>query len=152
MGQQNHDMGLQLRDMQLQMQRQQGEQEQVTGDQMESSPLKRPKEQEPTEARSLDTAQTGSQGVGMELTQEAQVQEEVGYETVTFTNNSSTRYVDWLYCASANANKLRRERVGAEPSVFILRLGGLPLVLTQGRAYTLEKMWAMDGTPVHLKS
>ena len=57
LGQQNHDMGLKLRDMQLQMQRQQGEQEQATGDQMESSPPKRPREQEATEARSLLTRQ-----------------------------------------------------------------------------------------------
>ena len=80
--------------MQLQMQRQQGEQEQATGDQMESSPLKRPREQEPTEVRSLDTATTGSHGVGMELNQEANVQGDVGYETVTFFNNTSTRYVE----------------------------------------------------------
>ena len=73
---------------------------------MESSPPKRPREQELTEARSLDTAPTGSQGVGMELNQEANEQGDVGYETVTFSNNASTRYVEWLYCASAKANKL----------------------------------------------
>ena len=99
-------MGLQLRDLQLQMQRQQGEQKQATGDQMESSPSKRPREQEPTEPRSLDTAPPGSQGVGMELNQEANVQGDVGYETVTFSNNTSTRYFDWLHCANAKAQKL----------------------------------------------
>ena len=73
---------------------------------MESSPPKRPRELGLIEARSLDTAQTGSPGVGLELNQEAQVQGEVGYESVTFSNNGSTRYVDWLCCASANASKI----------------------------------------------
>ena len=70
---------------------------------MESSPPKRPPEQEIPEPRSLDTAQPGNQGVGMELNQEANVQGEVGYETVTFDNNTSTRYSDWPHCANAKA-------------------------------------------------
>ena len=106
LGQQNHDMGLQLRDMQSQMQRQQEMQEQEAGVRMESSPPKRQREQEPTEPRSLNTAQPGNQGVGMELNQEANVQGEVGYETVTFDNNTSTRYSDWLHCANATAQRL----------------------------------------------
>ena len=42
----------------------------------------------------------------MELNQEANVQGEVGYETVTFDNNTSTRYSDWLHCANAKAQRL----------------------------------------------
>ena len=61
---------------------------------MESSPPKRPREQESTEARSLDTAPTGKQEVCMDLNQEENVQGDVGYETVTFFNNTSTRYVE----------------------------------------------------------
>ena len=149
-------MGLQLRDLQLQMQRQQGEQKQATGDQMESSPPKRPREQEPTEPRSLDTAPPGRQGVGMKLNQEANVQGDVGYETVTFSNNTSTRYFDWLYCASAKAQKLSASVW--EPSLSYTPLvsgtacrGGLTLnlVLTHTQAHTLSKERAMDGTPVH---
>ena len=73
---------------------------------MESSPPKRQREQEPTEPRSFNTAQLGKQGVGMELNQEANVQGEVAYETVTFDNNTSTRYSDCLHCANATAQQL----------------------------------------------
>jgi hypothetical protein len=75
-----------------------------------SPPPKR--QRELAEARRLeptgtaDTAPTGNMGVGMELNQEQQVQGEVGYETVTFTNNSSTCYVCWPYNASAYAKNL----------------------------------------------
>ena len=34
------------------------------------------------------------------------MQGEVGYETVTFSNNTRTRYFDWLHCANAKAQKL----------------------------------------------
>ena len=52
----------------------------------------------------------------MELNQEANVQGEVGYETVTFDNNTSTRYSDWLHCAN--------ERVGGESLVYPPSFGG----------------------------
>ena len=45
-------------------------------------------------------------GEEKKLNQEANVQGEVGYETVTFSNNTSTRYFDWLHCANAKAQKL----------------------------------------------
>ena len=99
---------------------------------MESSPPKRQREQELTEPMSLDTAPPGSQGVGMGLNQEANVQGDVGYETVTFTNNTSTRYSDWLHCANATAQKL-------SASVWEPSLSYTPLVsgdCMQGRADT----------------
>ena len=124
---------------------------------MESSPPKRLREQEPTEPRSLDTAPPGSQGgVGMELNQEANVQGDVGYETVTFSNNTSTRYFDWLHCANAKAQKLSASVW--EPSLSYTPVasetacrGGLTLnpVLTHSHAHTLSKGRAMGGTPVH---
>ena len=86
---------------------------------MESSPPKRQREQELTEPRSLDTTQPGNQGVGMELNQEANVQGEVGYETVTFDNNTSTRIPGTLAKGLAGAHfgekdqmKLKNETVG----------------------------------------
>ena len=62
----------------------------------------------------------------MEFNQEANVQGKVGYETVTFTNNTNTRYFDWLHCANATAQKLSAS--GWEPS-----LPRTPLVLGNGR-------------------
>ena len=61
----------------------------------------------------------------MELNQEANVQGDVGYETVTFSNNTSTRYFDWLHCPNAKAKKIKRERVGAESLVYPFSLGEL---------------------------
>jgi hypothetical protein len=83
----------------------------VRGSDGKQPPPKRPRKPELIEARRLEsagtsyTAWTGNMGVGMELNQEAQIQGEVGYETVTFTSNSSTRYVGWPYYASTTAKK-----------------------------------------------
>jgi hypothetical protein len=41
----------------------------------------------------LTTAQSGHVGVDMDLTRDAQVQNEEGYETLHFINKESTRYV-----------------------------------------------------------
>ena len=51
-------------------------------------------------------APAGNLGVGMEISRDQKVTGEDAYETVNFTNNSSTYYVCWPYHASTYANPL----------------------------------------------
>ena len=62
-------------------------------------------------------APAGNLGVGMEISRDQKGTGEDAYESVNFTNNSSTYYVCWPYHASTYANPLTA--IAGEP--------GLPL-------------------------
>jgi hypothetical protein len=48
---------------------------------------------------------TGNPGVPAELYREGQGLNDEGYETLTFTNNTGTRYSHWLHTPHANRNR-----------------------------------------------